>query len=131
MSVVYSQTYISTSFLSIKSAENTVDIQCGELFNSNIGNIKFGALPILRETTNTAINKITGSFNFINPSNNGFLEGNTNGMTEILIFDMQGRIVGTQKAQGRFRLDFQNLPNGMYTLQIIKNHRLIQYKWIR
>lgn len=66
MSVVYSQTYLSTSFMSIKSAENKVDIQCGELFNSNIGNIKFGAIPILRETTNTAINKITGSINFIN-----------------------------------------------------------------
>ena len=131
MSVVYSQNYISTSFLSIKSAQNTVDIQCGELFNSNIENIKFGALPILKETTNTAINKITESFNFINPSNNGFLEGRTKGLTELLIFDMQGRIVGTKETQGRFRLDFQNLPIGMYTLQIIQNHRLTQYKWIR
>ena len=131
MSVVYSQTYISTSFLSIKSAENRIDIQCGELFNSNIESTKFGALPLLKQSTNTAINKISGSFNFINPSNNGFLEGYSSRMIELHIYDIQGRIVDTQKIQGSFRLNFQNIPSGIYTLQFKQNHQLIQHKWIR
>jgi len=131
ISIAHSQTYISASFLSTNSSNTIVNIQCGEIFNPNIENIKFGTLPLFIKSNNTAIEKTSHPFKFTNPSYNGYLEGYSKGLIDIHIYNIQGKLVTTQKVNGRYKLDVQNIPSGIYTLKFTENNKSKHYKWIK
>lgn len=77
-------------------------------------------------STNTAINKIANVNTLIypNPTNNSFVI-DYNGFIQVKIYDMLGKEILTQNANGKTEINISNLSNGIYIVKILSENKVI------